>query len=216
MRPLTDTCPKPLLEVGGKPLIVHHLERLEQQGFDDIVINHAHLGDQIEAYLGDGANWSVRIRYSPEHEALETAGGIRTALPLLGDAPFIVINGDVFCDIDYSAMRDRRGEMALNGDLAHLILVPNPPQHPDGDFSLSHRRLSNHGSPRLTFSGVGLYHPALFATVPARTRHPLAPLLRQAAANNRISGECHLGDWQDIGTPERLAELDRRLRQRPS
>lgn len=207
MRPLTDHTPKPLLRAGGKPLIVHHIERLAAAGLRDIVINHAHLGERIEAALGDGADLGVRIRYSPEGKALETGGGIFRALPLLGPDPFLVVNGDVWTDVDFFALT------IAPGDLAHLVLVDNPPHHPQGDFTLCERRVlagGIDGLPRLTFSGIGLYHPELFAGC-APGAFPLAPLLRSAMARGLVSGTHHRGAWIDIGTPERLAELDRAL-----
>ena len=210
MRPLSDTCPKPLLEAGGTPLIVHHLHRLQAAGFREIVINHAHLGQQIEAALGDGSQLGLRIRYSPEAQALETAGGIRQARALLGDAPFLVINGDVFCDADLAALRAMGGPSGA--DLAHLLLVPNPPHNPAGDFHLDGSRLTPEHGTRLTFSGIGLYHPDLFAPIAAGQRAPLGPLLRETIAAGRVSGSQHDGLWMDIGTPERLAELDALLR----
>ncbi|MBD5802111.1 D-glycero-alpha-D-manno-heptose 1-phosphate guanylyltransferase [Azoarcus sp. Aa7] len=212
MRPLTDACPKPLLQAGGKPLIVWHIERLRDAGFTDIAINHAHLGAMIEAALGDGSAFGVRIRYSPEAEALETAGGIRQAMPLLGDAPFLVVNGDVFCDADLAALRARGAALPADGDLAHLLMVPNPEHHPDGDFHLADGRLQRNGEPRLTFSGIGVYHPALFAGIAAGTRAALGPLLREAMDAGRVGGTPHDGYWLDVGTPARLAELDARLR----
>jgi N-acetyl-alpha-D-muramate 1-phosphate uridylyltransferase len=211
MRPLTDHTPKPLLTAGGKPLIVWQIERLRAAGITDIVINHAHLGPQIETALGDGANWGVRIRYSPEAVALETAGGIRQALPLLGPAPFIVVNGDIFCDADLAAVRHAGEGLCTDGDLALLVLVANPPHHPAGDFTLADGRVVGQG-PALTFSGIGAYHPALFADLPAGQAARLAPLLRSAIAAGRVSGLSHAGIWVDVGTPERLTELDRRLR----
>jgi len=208
MRPLTDTTPKPLLEVGGKPLIVWHLEALAQAGVHDIVINHAWLGEQIEAQLGDGRAYGVHIDYSAERpEALETAGGIIQALPLLGDAPFLVINGDIWTDYPLANLRKR---FLLPGGLAQLVMVDNPPQHPDGDFALSDGVLIAEGEPRLTFSGIGVYSPELFAEL-APGRRALAPILRAAMAAGKIGGEYYQGQWFDIGTPERLRELDERL-----
>ncbi len=204
MRPLTDHTPKPLLQAGGKPLIVHHLERLAAAGLRDIVINHAHLGEQIEAALGDGAAFGVRIRYSPEGRALETGGGIFRALPLLGTGPFLVVNGDVWTDIDFAALT------LAPGDLAHLVLVDNPEHHQAGDFALSDGRVATDGAARLTFSGIGIYHPDLFADC-APGAFPLAPLLRAAMAEGRVGGTHHRGAWIDIGTPQRLADLDRML-----
>ena len=204
MRPLTDKSPKPLLEVGGKPLIVWHIENLHRAGFKDIVINIAWLGDQIPAALGDGSQFGVNLYYSDEQQegALETAGGILKALPLLGDEPFLVVNGDVWCDFPYSTINP-----LTNDKLAHLILVNNPSQHPEGDFSLKDNNVSNGGENALTFSGIGYYHPALFKGLDFG-KHPLAPLLREKMSSRRISGEHFTGDWRDIGTPERLAELN--------
>lgn len=207
MRPLTKRIPKPLLQAGGKSLIVWHIENLAQAGFKEIVINHAYLGAQIEASLGNGSHWGVSIQYSPEQEALETAGGIANAMPLLGDAPFVVINGDVFTDFDFSRMPQR----LTSGQLAHLVLVPNPPQHPDGDFCFINGELSKEGEPKFTFSGLAVYHSELFNAVPRGHTAKLAPLLRQAIAAGQISAELFDGIWHDIGTPERLCELDRLL-----
>ena len=212
MRPLTDHTPKPLLQAGGKPLIVHHIERLAAVGLRDIVINHAHLGEQIEAALEDGSAFGVRIRYSPEGKALETGGGIFRALSLLGPGPFLVINGDVWTDIDLS------GIGLAAGDLAHLVLVDNPPHHPKGDFSLRDGRVhvdGQDGTPRLTFSGIGIYRPDLFAGCTPGA-FPLAPLLRSAMARGLVGGTHHRGTWIDIGTPQRLTELDRMLGALPS
>ena len=206
MRPLTDHCPKPLLKAGGKSLIEYHIERLAAAGVQDLVINHAHLGGQLEAALGDGARFQVAIRYSAEGEgqALETGGGILKALPLLGPDPFLVVNGDVWTDCPFTDLT-----LAAQ-DLAHLVLVENPPHHTKGDFHLAAGRVRATGEPRLTFSGIGLYHPALFADCRPGA-FPLAPLLRNAMTADRVSGHQHRGHWVDIGTPERLAELDRWL-----
>ena len=206
MRPLTDTTPKPLLLAGGKPLIVRHIEALVRAGIDDIVINHAHLGHLIEAALGDGARFGARIRYSPEGEALETAGGIAQALPLLGEAPFLVVNGDIFCDYDFASLPPLAPAV-----LARLTFVPNPPQHPQGDFVLHQGRVREDGGPRLTFAGIGLYRPALFAGIAPGAKAKLAPLLRTAMREGKVTGELFPGRWMDVGTPERLAELDRLL-----
>lgn len=205
MRPLTDHTPKPLLAVGGKPLIVWHIERLARAGFRELVINHAHLGAQIEAALGSGQQWHVNIRYSPEVTALETAGGIANALPLLGDQPFLVVNGDVFTDIDYASL------VLPAGQLAHLVMVDNPPQHAAGDFGLVNGRVVETESDRLTFSGVGLYHPSLFQAVQRGQAAKLAPLLKAAMQQQQVTGQHHQGLWHDIGTPERLAQLDQWL-----
>lgn len=212
MRPLTDACPKPLLVAGGKPLIVHHLERLAGAGLRDIVINHAHLGWLIEEALGDGGRFGVRIHYSAEAEALETAGGIRQAQALLGDAAFLVINGDVFCDFDIAAFAKKAANLGPGHDLAHLLMVGNPTHHPEGDFSLDGTRVREGSENRMTYSGIGLFHPALFHGLAAGQRAALGPLLRQTMARNRVAGQRHEGYWLDVGTPERLAQLDLHLR----
>ncbi len=208
MRPLTDHTPKPLLEVGGKPLIVWHIEKLQKAGFKDIVINIAWLAEQIPEALGNGSAFGVNLHYSDEQKegALETAGGIVKALPLLtgenGDKPFLVVNGDVWCDYRYSNHNPLKGH-----DLAHLILVNNPEHNPEGDFALQQHRVHAEGNHKYTFSGIAYYHPALFNTLPQGKR-PLAPLLRDAMGNQRVSGELFAGDWRDIGTPQRLQQLD--------
>ena len=206
MRPLTDQTPKPLLSVGGKPLIVWHLERLAKAGFKEVVINHAHLGAQIEQALGDGKSWDLKIQYSPEKNALETAGGIANALPLLGSVPFLVVNGDTFTDIDFASLK-----LPLN-HLVHLVLVDNPAQHPQGDFAIENGLLKNDGVVKLTFSGVGIYHPDLFASLVPGESAKLAPLLRQAITQSLASAEHYQGVWHDIGTPERLSSLDAELK----
>ena len=204
MRPLTDLLPKPLLAAGGKPLIVHHIEKLAAAGVTQLVINHAWLGHKLVAALGDGSALGVSIHWSAEESALETAGGIVQALPLLGCEPFLVINGDTWLDLDYRALVNQ----PLGDDLAHLWLVPNPPQHPQGDFSLQAGRVLD--TPALTFSGVGLYHPAAFAGLPCGARK-LAPLLRDWMAQGRVGGSLLAGEWRDIGTVDRLRELDEQL-----
>lgn len=204
MRPLTDLLPKPLLAAGGKPLIVHHIEKLAAAGVTQLVINHAWLGHKLVAALGDGSALGVSIHWSAEESALETAGGIVQALPLLGSEPFLVINGDTWLDLDYRALVNQ----PLGDDLAHLWLVPNPPQHPQGDFSLQAGRVLD--TPALTFSGVGLYHPAAFAGLPCGARK-LAPLLRDWMAQGRVGGSLLAGEWRDIGTVDRLRELDEQL-----
>lgn len=220
MRPLTDFTPKPLLKVGGKPLIVWHLERLAKAGFKDIVINHAHLGQQIEDVLKDGAEWGMHIQYSPEKVALETAGGIANALHLLTEngkkvEPFLVVNGDTFTEIDFAEIRLNGTALQPNRDehlaLAHLVLVDNPPQHPNGDFAIENGLLKNTGALILTFSGVGVYHPNLFADVVIGQPAKLAPLLRKAIDNNAATAQYYKGVWHDIGTPERLSQLDESL-----
>ncbi len=208
MRPLTDTRPKSLLNVGGKPLIVWLLEKLARAGITEAVINHAHLGEMIEAALGDGSRFGLSLRYSPEQPALETAGGIARALPLLGAEPFLVINADVYSDYDFSAI----ARADLQDRLAHLVLVDNPPQHPRGDFALEAGRVRESGESLLTFSGIGVYAPRLFGGIPAGAKLALAPLLRKAIAAERVSGEHYHGRWHDIGTAERLQALDAELR----
>lgn len=216
MRPLTDHTPKPLLQAGGKPLIVWHIERMVRAGITELVINHAHLGDQIEQALGDGSRYGATIRYSDEGTALETAGGIAFALHLLGDEPFAVVNGDIWCDYDFSHLPHRAAALADGSDMAHLVLVDNPEHHPKGDFGLHEGRVTNSalGTQHsvLTFSGIGLYKPALFAHIPRGSKAPLAPLLREQIALGHVSGEHHHGLWMDIGTPQRLDELDKQLR----
>ncbi|RUM65846.1 MAG: mannose-1-phosphate guanylyltransferase [Sulfurimonas sp.] len=201
MRPLSDTLPKPLLEVRGKPLIVHHLERLAHNGFTEVIINIAHLGHMIPDTLGSGAEWGLHITYSDEQStgALESAGGIVNALPLLGET-FVVINGDIWCDYEVTP------HYQLKQYLAHLILVPNPPQHLEGDFALVNGHVTNQGTQQWTFSGIGYYRRELFKNLtPAPL--PLAPLLREAAANRRVSGMLYEGVWHDVGTPARLKAL---------
>ena len=213
MRPLTDTTPKPLLKVGGKPLIVWHIERLAKAGFRELVINHAHLGGQIEASLEDGSRFGVSIRYSPEAEALETAGGIANALPLLGDAPFLVVNGDIFCDYDFSnaAARYNAQVKRNSGQLAHLVLVENPAHNGTGDFGLLRDAVVETSESMLTFSGIGVYSPELFEGIVRGSKAKLAPLLRAAMTSGKVSGEYYAGRWIDVGTPERLKQLDESL-----
>ncbi|MFO7808836.1 N-acetylmuramate alpha-1-phosphate uridylyltransferase MurU [Guyparkeria sp.] len=212
LRPLTDHTPKPLIEVGGKPLIEHHLEYLATAGIQRVVINLAHLGEQIRAHLGNGERWGLTIEYSVEGEqaedALETAGGIRQALDRLGER-FLLVNGDVLSDIDYAALANRR----LCADcLFHLVLVDNPPHNPDGDFPLDDTgQLGSEPTAGLTYSGIGLFQANLFKDLP-QGRRALGPVLRAAIANGLGCGHHHRGEWLDVGTPERLAEADRRLR----
>ena len=220
MRPLTDHTPKPLLAVGGKPLIVWHIERLRAAGCTRIVINHAHLGQQIEAALGNGAAFGVSIDYSREVSALETAGGIATALPLIESEVFTVVNGDIYCEFDFGRLAEPLARLAAGHDQAHLVLVDNPPHHPQGDFVLDRGRVKDADLPltphpgRLTFSGIGVYHRALFAHTRAGEKAPLAPLLRLAIDAGRVGGEHYAGRWEDVGTPARLSALDEELRQR--
>ncbi len=205
MRPLTDSTPKPLLKVGGIPLIVWHLEKLAHQDFKDIVINIAYLGKQIPLALGDGRDWGVNIVYSDEQKEgmLESAGGIIKALKLLGDETFLVVNGDIFTSYDFQYHRK-----LAKGILAHLILVPNPPHNPNGDFALEGQKVTEH--PQYTFSGIGYYAPALFANIPYG-KNKLAPLLRQAIKEGKVTGELYQGEWLDIGTKERLDLLNANL-----
>ena len=202
MRPLTDHTPKPLLRVGDKSLIEHLLAALRHAGIVDIVINHAYLGDQIVRGLGDGARFGVRIQYSHEAEgSLETGGGIFKALPLLGGDPFLVVNGDIWTDFPFASL-----PRTLDGD-GYLVLVDNPPQHPQGDFALDGDVVLPSGPTQYTFSGIGIYRPALFAGCSAG-KFPLAPLLRAAMAQRRIHGRVYRGVWNDVGTPERLKQLN--------
>ncbi len=207
MRPLTDAIPKVLLEVRAKPLIVWSIEALARSGVREIVINHAHLGHMIEAALGDGRRFGVAVRYSREAEPLETAGGVAQALPLLGDEPFLVVNGDLFCDFDFS----RLVGIALGQDLAHLVLVANPPHHPQGDFALNGAQVAESGQSKLTFSGIGLYRPELFSSIRRGSKGQIASLLRAAMARGLVSGEMHRGIWHDVGTPARLSALNERV-----
>ena len=209
LRPLTLHTPKPLVKAGGKPLIEYHLERLAEVGVTDIVINHAWLGEQIVSHLGDGQRFGVHIEYSAEGEPLETGGGILQALPLLGDMPFLLVNGDIWTDFDLSSVH------MAEGDLAHLVLVDNPAHHPDGDFALKNGRIVDEPLGRLTFSGISVLHPSLFeGCEPGAFK--LAPLLRKAMAAGRLGGERLQGRWVDVGTHERLAEVEALLASAPS
>lgn len=202
MRPLTEHTPKPLLRAGGQALIEYHLQALKTAGLVDIIINLSWLGEQIEQWLGDGSCFGVRIQYSREGPIpFETAGGIIQALPLLGDAPFVVVNADIWTDYPFASLPDPLTS------LAHIVLVNNPGHHPQGDFALNDNRLANAGEPRLTYSGIGVYHSRLFTGL-SRGVRPLAPLLRQAIDTGQVSGEHYPGQWRDIGTVERLRELD--------
>jgi MurNAc alpha-1-phosphate uridylyltransferase len=206
LRPLTDHTPKPLLEAGGRPLIEHIVAALAQAGYAELVVNLAHLGGQIQARLGDGGRFGVHIAYSQEgEEALETGGGIHRALPLLGEAPFLVVNGDLATDYPFERLRNRPE------GLAHLVLVENPAHHPRGDFAVAGGQVLAQGEPRHTFSGIGVYRPELFAACEPG-KFPLAPLLRSAMALGKVGGEVYPGFWMDIGTLERLQEFDERLR----
>jgi MurNAc alpha-1-phosphate uridylyltransferase len=212
MRPLTDSVPKPLVPVAGRPLIAHLIERLARAGFTDLVVNVSHLADQVERELGDGARHGARIAYSRETVALETGGGIAYALPLLGSEPFVVVNSDIYCDYDFSRLAAAAAALAPDAPGAHLVLVDNPPHHPEGDFTLERGLVRGEGpGPRLTFSGIGVYPPALFAGVARGARCQLAGLLRPVMAQGRVTGERHGGLWMDIGTAQRLADLERLL-----
>jgi MurNAc alpha-1-phosphate uridylyltransferase len=203
------------LPVGGKPLIVWHIENLVRDGFTEIIINHAHLGRMIEAALGDGQQFGAHIRYSPEVEALETAGGIAQALPLLGQAPFLAVNGDIYIEYDFSRAREIGMAMRANPELfaAYLVLVDNPPHHAHGDFALEHSKVQLDGKSLLTFSGVAVYQPDNFRDIERGSKAKLAPLLRTLIDYDLVRGEHHRGRWVDVGTPQRLAELDRELTQ---
>jgi len=206
MRPLTLSTPKPLLGVGGKALIEYHLERLASHGFRDIVINTSWLGEQIQAALGDGTRWGVTINYTLEQpQPLETAGGIVNALQYLGDEPFLVVNGDIWC-----SYQPDRG-LNLADSLAHIVLVDNPEHNPDGDFGLHEGQVINEARNRLTFSGIGYYRPSIFKGIRQGTAAPLAPILRRLADQDKLGGEYYSGEWLDIGTPQRLEDLDASL-----
>ena len=217
MRPLTDHMPKPLIPVAGKPLIQWHLEKLARAGFSEIVINHAWLGSMIEQALGSGQQFGLNIRYSPESRALETAGGIATALPLLGEEPFLVLNGDIWCDWDPAQAKHLARDLQLQSRLAWLLVVPNPMQHPAGDFLLDDDGLLHDeaacapNAVRHTFAGIGIYQPKRFEHTPAHCPAKLAPLLRQAMKIHQVSGALHASEWIDVGTPERLAALEGKI-----
>ncbi|RZI41796.1 nucleotidyltransferase family protein [Herbaspirillum sp. HC18] len=217
MRPLTDECPKPLLKVRGRPLIVWHILNLVRAGITDIVINHAHLGHMIEETLGDGAKFGAKIAYSAEGTALETAGGIAKARHLLGDEPFVAVAADIYCPhFDFEQVKDTLKDNDMWGnphphdkrDVAWLYLVKNPPHHPMGDFALHSFSVANEGEPRYTFSGIGVYRMEIFDSIQPGESAKLAPILREYAARGQVGGEIYRGDWTDVGTPERLAQLN--------
>ena len=210
LRPLTDTVPKPLAQVGGKKLIDWHLERLAAAGIREVVINVSHLADAIVGHVDNGSAFGLHVTWSREAEPLETAGGLANARPLLGSEPFLLVNADIYAEYDFSRLRD----YDLGDRVAHLVLVPNPPHRTGGDFSLEGGVLGNATVPRYTYSGIAVLAPALFADVVAGQKAPLAPLLRTAAEHRQASGELYRGLWRDIGTAERLAELDALLRTR--
>ncbi|PYE23345.1 MurNAc alpha-1-phosphate uridylyltransferase [Paraburkholderia silvatlantica] len=218
MRPLTDTCPKPLLAVGGKPLVVWQIERLAAAGYTRIVINHAWLGAQIEAALGDGARFGVTLLYSPEHEALETAGGIASALPLIESAGapevFLAVSGDIYSAYDFARLNTHAQALAAQAQPGmHLVMVPNPPFHPQGDFALGvDGRLALEGAPRYTFGNIGLYDTRMFRDLAPGTKRALTPYYREAIAQGRVSGELYEGIWENVGTPAQLEALDAALR----
>lgn len=209
LRPLTDQTPKPLIQAGPKRLIEYLIDKLVAAGFDDLVINYAHLGQQFPQTLGDGSRYGARIQYSPEqHGGLETAGGIINALPLLGSEPFLVVNGDIWTDFDFAALNDF--ELAADA-VCHLVLVDNPPHNPGGDFGLdTNDRLTSSANEKWTFSGIGIYRPDMFAGL-STAKRALKPLFDKAIAAGRISGQLYHGDWSDIGTIERLQDLEQQL-----
>jgi MurNAc alpha-1-phosphate uridylyltransferase len=211
MRPLTDHCPKPMLRAGGVPLVGWHLAALAEAGFTDVVINHAHCGEVLVDWVGNGSRWGLSVMYSPESPALETAGGIRHALPLLGNDPFLVINGDVFTRWPVERARIIGQQMSASDLLGWCVLVPNPDHHPAGDFTLESGLLGLNSDARLTFSGIGVYQPALFAALADGEPAKLGPILRAAAKQRQIGAERWDGIWTDVGTPERLAQLDAEL-----
>jgi MurNAc alpha-1-phosphate uridylyltransferase len=205
LRPLTDSVPKPLVDLGGKPLIEYHLESLAQAGFREIVINQGHLGGELPEVLGHGSRWGIHIHWSDEQpQALETGGGIFKALPLLGTAPFLVVNGDVWTNYPFARLR------AVKCDWAHLVMVANPEHNPSGDFALVGARLREDGPAKLTFSGIGVYHPRLFEGC-RPGKFSVVPLLRAAMRDHLVTGELFTGAWDDIGTPERLDALRKTL-----
>lgn len=220
MRPLTDTCPKPLLKVRGRPLIVWHILNLVKAGITDIVINHAHLGDMIEAALGDGKQFGAQINYSKEEVALETAGGIAKALPLLVDSnddPFLVVSADIYTPhFDFKECLNTLEDKDMWGnphpldkrDIAWLYMVKNPSFHPEGDFALSLMGLKNEGEPRVTFGNIGVYRPEMFAHIQVGEHVKLGPILRELADRGQLGGELYNGIWHNVGTPEQLAELN--------
>jgi len=212
LRPITDEIPKALVEAGGKPLIGWHLERLAAAGLRDVVVNVSHLAERIVEALGDGASHGVRIAWSREREPLETAGGIARARELLGEEPFLLVNGDIYCEFDFSAFLEKP---LLEKTLAHLLLIPNPAHHPKGDFTLEGAFVGNAPAPRYTYSGIAVMSPALVSGVRSGDKAPLGPLLRAAAERRGITGELYAGVWQDVGTAERLAELEARLAKTP-
>jgi MurNAc alpha-1-phosphate uridylyltransferase len=214
LRPLTDTMPKPLLPAGGRPLVEWQVERLAAGGFRDLVVNHAHLGGMIEDALGDGRRFGVRIRYSPESPALETAGGIAKALALLGAAPFVVVSGDIHTDFDFASLLPRIESIERDPEscIAHFVLVDNPPWHAGGDMGLAAGRVAVEGGARLTYGNIGVFDPGPFREIPPGTRLKLFPWMYRFVEEGRVTGERYAGPWDNVGTAEQLAQLDRRLR----
>jgi len=211
LRPITDTIPKPLVTVAGKPLIVYHLEALARVGIRDVVVNLSWLPDKLRAALRDGSDYGVRITYSDEGPvALETGGGIFNAIQHLGPGPFLVVNGDTFTDIDFGALKSGADADTRAGALARLVLVPNPTQHPRGDFGLEEDRVVERETDRFTYSGIGMFRPEFFSSA-TPGKFPLLPLFKRAIAAGRLFGELHRGEWNDVGTAQRLAELDERV-----
>ena len=216
MRPLTDHTPKPLLKVGSKSLIEWHITRLAQAGIQQLVINHAWLGEQIENALGDGSQYGVNIQYSPETEALETAAGIKKALPLLGEHPFLVISADIWCDWNPKLAHYMAQSLVSENALAHLLLVPNPEHNRNGDFGFANHRVQTKGDTNnYTYSGMGVFSPAFFDSVSASIPTPLRDPLHQAIINQQVLGSIYQGQWADIGTPERLQQIEQCLAQKP-
>ncbi|WP_215780428.1 N-acetylmuramate alpha-1-phosphate uridylyltransferase MurU [Paludibacterium sp. B53371] len=215
MRPLTDHTPKPLLQAGAETLIGWHLRRLAACGIREVVINHAWLGEQLEAALADGQRYGVQIRWSAEGEALETAGGVAKALPLLGDEPFLLISADILSDLDFALLAQRTAQLDGHQHLAHLMLIDNPPHRPGGDFTLHPdgkvTREPQGGLPRLTYSGFGAFHPRLFAELARRSpvKLPLLAVLLEGMLAGQVTGERFTGQWLDVGTPERLQQAER-------
>ncbi len=205
LRPLTDHTPKPMVEVAGQPLIFHHLDRLAASGFKKIVINLGHLGEQIKRAVGEGDQWGINIAYSQEPDgALETGGGISNALPLLGQTPFMLVNGDIYCDFDFTRLR------SIKCDYAHLVLVPDPPWKKEGDFSLQKGKIHNCGDTKHTYSGIAVYHPRFFDSAPTG-KWSVVPLLRETVDKQLVTGELHQGLWHDAGTPDRLKAIGLRV-----
>jgi MurNAc alpha-1-phosphate uridylyltransferase len=203
LRPLTERPPKPLVEAGGRALLDWHLQRLARAGYREAVINVSHLGEQIVSHVGDGARYGLRVAWSREAEPLETAGGLAQARALLGEAPFLLVNSDIYCEYDFSSLKD----LDLKKTLAHIVLVPNPPQHPEGDFTLEAGTVGNGTAPRYTYAGIAVISADLVAGVRAGEKAPLGPLLRKAAGERRLTGELYGGLWTDVGTMARLDEL---------